>query len=257
MMEKIKNLIEEIKYGVKNNKVTFILGVFTIVPILVSLKIWEGNAIIGLVVVPIIYRLICNIALWIMVRAGKNERRELFNTISRLSILIGFFILAILSSLLGLEKMGFIEIILVSVLIAYYDVVFLAIIKSVFGIDFSKFDSSSNSYKSVDQLLNNTKTSFNNSDGTKIYQDSSGKTIGRSTYDEKTGETKYWNDKGIYIGKSGKDNSGTEKYWDSELKYKGQSEKNSNGTTSYYDENLKHKGISRDNSNDTTTFLKK
>lgn len=255
MKEKLKNLISEIKYGIKNNKITFILGIFTIVPIIVSLKIWDGNPIIGLAVVPIIYRLICNIVLWIMAKAGKNERRELFNTISRLSIFIGFLILAIVSSALGYEKMGFIEIILVSILIAYYDVVVIAIIKTIFGIDFSS-SSSSNSTKSVNELLNNTKTSFNSSNGTKIYQDSTGKTIGRSTYDEKTGETRYWNDKGEYIGKSNKSENGNEKYWDSNLNYKGQSEKNSNGTTSYYDENLNHKGLSKDNSNGTSTYNK-
>ena len=261
MKDKIKNLIAEIKYGIKNNKVTFILGVFTLVPILISLKVWEGNAIIGLVVVPVIYRLICNIILWIMVKAGKNERRELFNTISRLSILIGFFILALLSSAIGLEKVGFIEIILVSILIAYFDVVFIsgikAILTALFNMDFSKYDSSSNSIKSVSGLLKNTHTSYNNSDGSKLYQDSNGKTIGRSTYDEKTGETKFWNEKGEYIGKSDKDKNGTEKYWDKNMTYQGLSEKNSNGTTSYYDEKLEFKGYSKDKSNDVTAHYNK
>ena len=261
MKKKLANLLNDIKDGVKNYKVSVILGIFIIVPVIISLRVWEGNAIIGLVVVPVSYRLICNLILWIMAKAGKNERRELFNTISRLTILLSFLILAILSTALGHEKMGFIEIILVSVLVAYFDVVIFAILKTilevVFGLDFSKYETASSSYKSVNDLLNNTKTSFDRGNGTKIYQDSNGKTIGRSIYDEKTNETKYWNDKGEYIGKSSKDSNSNEKYWDSNLNYKGQSEENSNGTTSYYDEDLNYKGRSKNKSNGTSTFVKK
>lgn len=259
-MKKInfKDLTDKIKFGFMNNKFTTILGIGTIIPIIVGLKIFDGNPVIGLAVIPVLYRLICNFILWIIKKKGRPENTKLFNTISRLSVFIGFFILACVSSLLGLEKMGIIQIILLCVCIAYFDKLLILIFASFFGTlsNGTLFDSSA-SADSVDSLIDNTKTTFDRSDGSKIYQDASGKTIGISRYNEKTGETTYWNENMKYVGKSEKGSTGNEKYFDSKLNYKGQSEKDSNGYTSYYDEKLNYKGKSRENSNGTNTYFKK
>lgn len=259
-MKKInfKDITDKIKFGFMNNKFTVILGIGTIIPIIIGLKIFDGNPVIGLAVIPVLYRLICNLILWIIKKKGRPENTKLFNTISRLSVFIGFFILACVSSLLGLEKMGIIQIILLCVCIAYFDKLLILIFVSFFGAlsNGTLFDSSA-SADSVDSLMGNTKTTFDRSDGSKIYQDASGKTIGISRYNEKTGETTYWNENMKYVGKSEKGSTGNEKYFDSKLNYKGQSEKNSNGYTSYYDEKLNYKGKSRENSNGTNTYFKK
>lgn len=252
------DLIDKIKFGFMNNKFTAILGICTIIPIIIGLNIWKGNAVIGLAVIPVLYRLICNFILWIIKKKGRPENTKLFNTISRLSVFIGFFILACASSLLGLEKMGIIQIILLCVCIAYFDKLLILIFASFFAALFSSSMVNSNSsVESIDSLMNDTKTTFDRSDGTKIYKDASGRTIGQSRYNERTGETTYWNENMQYVGKSAKASNGNEKYFDSKLNYKGQSEKNSNGYTSYYDENLNYKGKSRENSNGTNTYFKK
>ena len=252
------DLTSKIKFGFMNNKFTVILGIFTIIPIIISLNIWDGNAVIGLAVVPVLYRLICNFILWIIKKKGRPENTQLFNTISRLSVFIGFFILACASSLLGLEKMGIIQIILLCVCIAYFDKLLILIFASFVGtLSNGTLLDSSASVDNVGSLIGNTKTTFNRSDGSKIYQDANGKTIGISRYNEKTGETTYWNENMKYVGKSEKGSIGNEKYFDSKLNYEGQSEKNSNGYTSYYDENLNYKGKSRENSNGTSSHLKK
>ena len=255
--EHFNNLMDKIKFGFVNNKFTAILGICTIIPIIISLNIWDGNAIIGLAVVPILYRVICNIVLWIIKKKGRPENTKLFNSISRISVFIGFFILASLSSVLGREEMGFIEIILLCICIAYFDKLLILILKAFTGIASNEaIFSSTSSVDSVDSLMNDTKTTFDRSDGSKIYKDSNGRTIGLSRYNKTTGETIYWNENMQYVGKSGKDSNGNERYFDSKLNYKGQSEKNNNGYTSYYDEKLNYKGKSRDNSNGTTSHFK-
>ena len=259
-MKKInfKDVTDKIKFGFMNNKFTVILGIGTIIPIIIGLKIFDGNPVIGLAVIPVLYRLICNFILWIIKKKGRPENTQLFNTISRLSVFIGFFILACASSLLGLEKMGIIQIILLCVCIAYFDKLLILIFASFVGtLSNGTLLDSSASVDNVGSLIGNTKTTFNRSDGSKIYQDASGRTIGISRYNEKTGETTYWNENMKYVGKSEKGSIGNEKYFDSKLNYEGQSEKNSNGYTSYYDENLNYKGKSRENSNGTSSHLKK
>lgn len=252
------DLIDKIKFGFINNKITVILGICTIIPIIISLKIWDGNAVIGLAVAPVLYRLICNLILWIVKKSGRPENTGLFNSISRISVFIGFFILACISSALGLEKMGIIQIILLCICIAYFDKLLILIFASFFGtLSNGAIFGSDSSVESVDSLMNDTKTTFDRSDGSKIYKDANGKTIGISRYNEKTGETTYWNENMKYVGKSEKGSNGNEKYFDSKLNYKGQSEKNSNGYTSYYDEKLNYKGKSRENSNGTNTYFKK
>lgn len=250
--------ISKIKYGFINNKITVILGICTIIPIIISLNIWDGNAIIGLALTPILYRVICNIVLWIIKKRGRPENISLFNTISRISVFIGFFILACLSTMLGREEMGIIEIILLCVCIAYFDKLLILIFKVFTGTGFNEsIINSDSSVDNVNSLMNNTKTTFDRTDGSKIYKDASGKTIGISRYNKATGETTYWNENMQYVGKSGKDSNGNEKFFDSKLNYKGKSEKNSNGYTSYYDENLNFKGKSRKNSNGTESYFKK
>jgi len=260
MLIKIKKYfnhwIDKAKYGFKNNKVTVILGLCTIIPVIISLNLFDGNPIIGLAIVPIFYRLICRLILWIMKKRGSNESTDFFNTLSRMSILVSFFLLALLSTILGYEKMGFIEIILLSLFVAYFDKVLVLIFSSIFGTMLGSVGLGS-STNSVTDLMDNTSTVFDHSDGTKIYKDSSGKVIGKSSYNATTGETTYWNEKLEYIGKSEKNSNGNEKYWDSKLNYKGQSEKNNNGYTSYYDEKLNYKGKSRENSNGTSSHFKK
>lgn len=256
-----KELPNKIKYGFINNKFTVILGICTIIPIIISLRICDGNPIIGLAVVPVLYRLICNLILWIIKRKVRPENTKLFNSISRISVFIGFFILACLSSILGLEKMGFIEIILLCICIAYFDklliLIFASFCGSLFNGAIGGAGLSADSADSVNSLMDNTKTTFDRADGTKIYKDASGRTIGQSRYNKKTGETTYWNENMQYVGKSEKSSNGNEKYFDSKLNYKGQSEKNSNGYTSYYDENLNYKGKSKNNSNGTSSHFKK
>ena len=255
--ERFNNLTDKIKFGFINNKFTAILGTCTIIPIIIALNIWDGNAVIGLAVVPILYRIICNIILWIIKKKGRPENTKLFNNISRISVFIGFFILACLSTALGREEMGFIEIILLCICIAYFDKLLILIFKAITGATFNgAIFSSGSSVESVDSLMNNTKITFDRSNGKKIYQDTSGRTIGMSTYNEKTGETIYWNENMQFIGKSEKDKYGNERYFDSKLNYKGQSEKNSNGYTTYYDEKLNYKGKSRSNSNGTDSYFK-
>ena len=259
-MKKINfnDLMDKIKFGFMNNKFTLILGICTIIPIIISLNIWDGNAVIGLAVVPVLYRIICNLILWIVKKSGRPENTKLFNSISRISVFIGFFILACISSALGLEKMGIIQIILLCICIAYFDKLLILIFGAFVGtLSSGTFLNSGSSADSVDSLMNDTKTTFDRSDGSKIYKDSSGKTIGISRYNEKTGETTYWNENMQYVGKSGKDSNGNEKYFDSKLNYKGQSEKNSNGYTSYYDKDLNFKGKSRENGNGTSSYFKK
>lgn len=259
-MKKINfnDLMDKIKFGFMNNKFTVILGICTIIPIIISLNIWNGNAVIGLAVVPVLYRIICNLILWIVKKSGRPENTKLFNSISRISVFIGFFILACISSALGLEKMGIIQIILLCICIAYFDKLLILIFGAFVGtLSSGTILNSGSSADSVDSLMNDTKTTFDRSDGSKIYKDASGKTIGISRYNEKTGETTYWNENMQYVGKSGKDSNGNEKYFDSKLNYKGQSEKNSNGYTSYYDKDLNFKGKSRENGNGTSSYFKK
>lgn len=154
--------------------------------------------------------------------------------------------------------MGIIQIILLCICIAYFDKLLILIFASFFGtLSNGAIFGSDSSVESVDSLMNDTKTTFDRSDGSKIYKDANGKTIGISRYNEKTGETTYWNENMKYVGKSEKGSNGNEKYFDSKLNYKGQSEKNSNGYTSYYDEKLNYKGKSRENSNGTNTYFKK
>lgn len=256
--ESFHDLTDKIKFGFINNKFTAILGICTIIPIIISLNVWDGNAIIGLAVVPILYRIICNIILWIIKKKGRPENTRLFNNISRISVFIGFFILACLSTALGREEMGFIEMILLCICIAYFDKLLILIFKAITGVAFNGvIFSSDSSVESVDSLINETKITFDRADGSKIYQDANGKTIGISRYNKTTGETTYWNENMQYVGKSEKDNNGNERYFDSKLNYKGQSEKNSNGYTTYYDEKLNYKGKSRSNSNGTDSYLKK
>ena len=256
--ERFNNLTDKIKFGFINNKFTAILGICTIIPIIIALNIWDGNAVIGLAVVPILYRIICNIILWIIKKKGRPENTKLFNNISRISVFIGFFILACLSTALGREEMGFIEIILLCICIAYFDKLLILIFKAITGAAFNgAIFSSDSSVESVDSLINGTKTTFDRADGSKIYKDANGKTIGISRYNKTTGETTYWNENMQYVGKSGKDSNGNEKYFDSKLNYKGKSEKNSNGYTSYYDDKLNFKGNSRENSNGTSSYFKK
>lgn len=256
--ESFHDLTDKIKFGFINNKFTAILGICTIIPIIISLNVWDGNAIIGLAVVPILYRIICNIILWIIKKKGRPENTRLFNNISRISVFIGFFILACLSTALGREEMGFIEMILLCICIAYFDKLLILIFKAITGVAFNGvIFSSDSSVESVDSLINETKITFDRADGSKIYQDANGKTIGISRYNKTTGETTYWNENMQYVGKSEKDNNGNERYFDSKLNYKGQSEKNSNGYTIYYDEKLNYKGKSRSNSNGTDSYFKK
>lgn len=256
--EHFYDLTDKIKFGFINNKFTAILGICTIIPIIISLNVWDGNAIIGLAVVPILYRIICNIILWVIKKKGRPENTRLFNNISRISVFIGFFILACLSTALGREEMGVIEIILLCICIAYFDKLLILIFKAITGVVFNgAIFSSGSSVESVDSLINETKITFDRADGSKIYQDANGKTIGISRYNKTTGETTYWNENMQYVGKSEKDNNGNERYFDSKLNYKGQSEKNSNGYTTYYDEKLNYKGKSRSNSNGTDSYLKK
>lgn len=256
--ERFHDLTDKIKFGFINNKFTAILGICTIIPIIISLNVWDGNAIIGLAVVPILYRIICNIILWIIKKKGRPENTRLFNNISRISVFIGFFILACLSTALGREEMGFIEMILLCICIAYFDKLLILIFKAITGVAFNGvIFSSDSSVESVDSLINGTKITFDRADGSKIYQDANGKTIGISRYNKTTGETTYWNENMQYVGKSEKDNNGNERYFDSKLNYKGQSEKNSNGYTTYYDEKLNYKGKSRSNSNGTDSYFKK
>lgn len=171
---------------------------------------------------------------------------------------IGFFILACLSTALGREEMGFIEIILLCICIAYFDKLLILIFKAITGVASNgAIFSSDSTVESVDSLMSGTKTTFDRADGSKIYQDANGKTIGISRYNKTTGETTYWNENMQYVGKSGKDNNGNEKYFDSKLNYKGKSEKNNNGYTTYYDDKLNYKGKSRSNSNRTDSYFKK
>ena len=256
--EHFNNLTDKIKYGFMNNKITAILGICTIIPIIISLNIWDGNAIIGLALTPILYRVICNIILWIIKKSGRPENIRLFNTISRISVFIGFFILACLSTMLGREEMGIIEIILLCLCIAYFDKLLILIFKAFTGtMSNTSISSLDTEIDNVNSLFNSTKTTFDRADGSKIYKDANGKTIGISKYNKKTGETIYWNENMQYVGKSGKDNNGNERYFDSKLNYKGKSEKNSNGYTSYYDDKLNFKGKSRENSNGTSSYFKK
>ena len=256
--EHFSNIIDKIKFGFVNNKFTTILGICTIIPIIISLNVWDGNAVIGLAVVPVLYRVICNIILWIIKKKGRPENTKLFNSISRISVFIGFFILACLSTALGREEMGLIEMILLCICIAYFDKVLILILKAFTGVALNgAIFSSGSSVESVDSLMNGTKTTFDRADGSKIYKDANGKTIGISRYNKTTGETTYWNENMQYVGKSGKDSNGNEKYFDSKLNYKGKSEKNSNGYTSYYDDKLNFKGNSRENSNGTSSYFKK
>ena len=80
-MKKINfnDLMDKIKFGFMNNKFTLILGICTIIPIIISLNIWDGNAVIGLAVVPVLYRIICNLILWIVKKSGIPENTKLFN----------------------------------------------------------------------------------------------------------------------------------------------------------------------------------
>lgn len=255
LKERFVEFMGRIKFELKNNIVTMILGICTIVPIIIALNIFDGNAVIGLAVVPVIYRLICNIILWIVKKAGRPENTNLFNGISRISVFIGFFILCCLSVALGREKMGIIEIILFSLVIAYFDKVLIIIAKSFFGVMATPEMFMGSGVDNVGSLMSSTKTTFERPDGAKIYKDANGRTVGMSRYNEKTGETTYWNENMKYVGKS-TSNGNTKTYFDSKLNYEGKSEKQSNGNTNYYDKNLNYKGKSRDNSNKTTTHFK-
>lgn len=258
LKKSFSNIIDKIKYGFINNKITVILGICTIIPIIISLNIWDGNAIIGLALAPVLYRVICNVILWLIKKSGRPENISLFNTISRISVFIGFFILACLSTMLGREEMGIIEIILLCICIAYFDKLLILIFKAFTGtVSNTSISNLDTEIDSVDTLLNSTKTTFDKADGSKIYKDARGNTVGISKYNKKTGETIYWNENMQYVGKSEKDSNGDEKYFDSKLNYKGKSEKNSNGYTSYYDDKLNYKGKSRENSNGTSSYFKK
>lgn len=256
--QQFNNLIEKIKFGFMNNKFTMLLGIGTVIPIIISLNIWDGNAIIGLAVIPVLYRLVCNGILWVLKKKGSPENTKLFNNISRMSVFIGFLILSFLSTILGREEMGIIEMILFAICIAYFDKMLLLIMKS-FLIVFSNqvLFTSSSSVESVGSLINETKTTFDRSDGSKIYQDATGRTIGISRHNDATGETTYWNENMQYVGKSGSDGNGNRKYYDSNLNYEGHSERKSNGYAAYYDEKLNYKGQSKKNSNGTSSYFKK
>ena len=208
-------------------------------------------------IVPIVYRLIGRVIIKMLVKAGKNESTDYFIIATRIVAMVVFFVVALIANASGAINYPFLAIVLLSIAMGYFDKFVFIVIGSLFHISAEGFVyGNPSSVDSVDVLLGKSANSYTQPDGTVIYKDSTGKTIGSSKYDEKTGETTYWNDKGEYIGKSNKSENGNEKYWDSNLNYKGQSEKNSNGTTSYYDENLNHKGLSKDNSNGTSTYNK-
>lgn len=256
----MKKAFEKIKYGVKHNKITTLLACGLLVPFVIIILLNEktfDNIMMTFLIVPIVYRIVGNIVLKILVKKGMRESTDYFVILTRIVAMVVFFVVAFIADANGAINWPIIGIILTSVAMGYFDKFVFLVIGSLFHISAEGFAyGNSNSVDSVDSLINNSANSYEQPDGTIIYKDNNGKTIGSSKYDKNTGETTYWNECLGYIGKSVKGVNNSQEFYDKNINYKGKSVKESNGTTSYYDENSNFKGKSKDNNNKTTTYNK-
>lgn len=259
-MGKIKKGIEKIKYGFIYNKITTLLSLGLIILLVVLCCI---NGVFGsdkefmdvlddmfwlFLIVPIAYRFIGSFVLKLLVKKGMNESTEFFVILTRLAVMITSFIIFLIAGA------GIGNTIFFGILMGYLDKFVFLVINAFFHVSIDYGSKSSET--DISSLISNSKNSYKQPDGTTIYKDSTGKTIGYSKYDEKTGETIYWNENMGYIGKSINGVNNSQEFYDKNLNYNGKSVKETDGTTNYYDEKLNYKGRSKDNSDNTTTYHK-
>lgn len=259
-MENIKKGIEKIKYGFIYNKITTLLSLGLII-LLVIICITNGvfannkefmdvldDMFWIFLVIPIGYRFIGSFVLKLLVKNGMKESTEFFVILTRLAVMLTSFIIFLITGA------GIGNTIFFGILMGYLDKFVFLVINAFFHISIDY--GSKSSENDVSGLMSNSKNSYKQPDGTTVYKDSTGKTIGSSKYDEKTGETIYWNENMGYIGKSINRVNNSQEFYDKTLNYKGKSVKETDETTNYYDEKLNYKGKSKDNSDNTTTYHK-
>lgn len=256
----MKNVFKKLKYGLGHNKITTILALGLIIPLVLIISLKEKNVdniLMTFLIVPIVYRLIGRVIIKMLVKAGKNESTDYFIIATRIVAMVVFFVVALIANASGAINYPFLAIVLLSIAMGYFDKFVFIVIGSLFHISAEGFVyGNPSSVDSVDVLLGKSANSYTQPDGTVIYKDSTGKTIGSSKYDEKTGETTYWNESLGYVGKSTKGVNNSKEYYDKDINYKGKSVKENDGTTSYYDEKSNYAGKSVNNSDGTSTYHK-
>ena len=263
MKNKVKKVFEKIKYGFMYNKITTLLSAGLIILLFV---LCFTNGIFGsgkdfmdilddmfwvFLLVPIAYRFVGSFILKMLVKAGMKESTDYFAILTRIAVMITCFIIFIIAGA------GIGNTIFFGILIGYLDkfIFFLIQIFAHISIESYAYGNTSN-INDVGSLVSNSKNSYQQPDGTVVYKDSTGKTIGSSKFDEKTGETIYWNENMGYIGKSIDGGNNSKEFYDKDINYKGKSIKETNGTTTYYDEKSNYKGKSK-SSKDNTTYYEK
>lgn len=72
----MKNVFKKLKYGLGHNKITTILALGLIIPLVLIISLKEKNVdniLMTFLIVPIVYRLIGRVIIKMLVKAGKNE----------------------------------------------------------------------------------------------------------------------------------------------------------------------------------------
>ena len=74
-------MLKKLKYGLGHNKITTILALGLIIPLVLIISLKEKNVdniLMTFLIVPIVYRLIGRVILKILMKAGKNESTDYF-----------------------------------------------------------------------------------------------------------------------------------------------------------------------------------